>query len=219
MKVSIVVTCYNREQFISRAIRSALAQRFPREEFEVIVVDDGSDDHSQDIIMDFGEDVTCVFHERNLGLPAARNSGIKKARGRFVVHLDSDDYFHEQLIHVEYLHLAMNPDWGAASCDYFLVDGNERHLKRMDGLNSPIACGIMFRKESLIKLGLYDESLRLCEDEDLRARYLTENKIGHIYLPLYRYTDHGTNMTNNVDDLFEYRCKVLDKHPDLINQK
>ena len=219
MKVSIVITCYNREQFISRAIRSAISQRFSRPDFEVIVVDDGSSDHSREIIDDFGEEVIPIYHSENRGLPAARNSGIKKARGRFVVHLDSDDYFHEELVNIEYLHLAMNPHWGAVSCDYFLVDAHERHLKRMDGAQHPIACGLMFRKEALIKLGLYDEAMRLYEDEDLRARYTAEHQIGHVNLPLYRYTDHGNNMTNNVEALFEYRCKFLDKHPDVNGGK
>lgn len=91
MKVSIIVTCFNRQHFIGRAIRSAISQRFPREEYEVIVVDDGSSDHSKAIIEDFNGDVITIFHKSNKGLPAARNSGIRKARGRFVVHLDSDD--------------------------------------------------------------------------------------------------------------------------------
>jgi glycosyltransferase involved in cell wall biosynthesis len=219
MKVSIVITCYNRERFISRAIRSATSQRFPRHDFEVIVVDDGSKDHSRDIITDFGEEVISIFHPQNLGLPAARNSGIRRARGRFVVHMDSDDYFHEELIHIEYLHLALNPDWGAVSCDYFLVNTNEQHLQRMDGIKSPIACGIMFRKENLIRIGLYDESMRLCEDEELRARYTTQYTIGHVHLPLYRYTSHETNLTNNVEAMAKFRDKLREKHPELSWQK
>lgn len=215
MKVSIVITCFNRERFISRAIRSAISQRFARQDFEVIVVDDGSADHSVEIIKDFDEEVVAIYHPSNLGLPAARNAGIKRARGRFVVHMDSDDYIHDELLHLEYLHLALNPDWGAVSCDYFLVDPNERHLQRMDGMKNPIACGIMFRKENLIRIGLYDEAMQVCEDEDLRARYTEHYKIGHVHLPLYRYTNHETNMTNNTEVVAEFRQKVLEKHSKL----
>jgi glycosyltransferase involved in cell wall biosynthesis len=215
MKVSIVITCYNRERFVSRAIRSAISQRFPRQDFEVIVVDDGSTDHSIDIIKDFEDEVTPIFHPANGGLPAARNTGIRRARGRFVVHMDSDDYFHDELLHIEYLHLAMNPDWGAVSCDYFLVDPNERHLKRMDGKKDPIACGIMFRKENLIRIGLYDESMQICEDEELRARYTEHYLIGHVHLPLYRYTNHEGNLTNNTEAVAAFRQKVREKYPKL----
>ena len=211
MKVSIIVTCYNRERYVSRAIRSAISQRFPRGEFEVIVVDDGSKDHSRDIIKDFGEEVHPIFHPANRGLPAARNSGIRKARGRFIVHLDSDDYLHEELVYFEYTYLAMNPHWGAVSCDYFVVDPNERHLERKDAAENPIACGLMFRKENLIEIGLYDPKMRVCEDEELRARYSARYQIGHIQLPLYRYTRHEANLTNDVKIVARYRKKLAAK--------
>jgi glycosyltransferase involved in cell wall biosynthesis len=208
MRVSIIVTCYNRERFVSRAIRSAISQRFPRNDFEVIVVDDGSTDHSRNIIKDFGDEIVPIFNRKNQGLPAARNAGIRRARGRFVLHLDSDDYLHEDLIHLEQLHLAMNLNWGAVSCDYYVVDVNERHLERHSGVERPIACGIMFRKENLIKIGLYNERMRLCEDEELRVRYEQLHEIGNVALPLYRYTRHDGNLTNDIKSVEKYRRRL-----------
>lgn len=213
MKVSIIITCYNRERYVGRAIRSAVSQRFPRDEFEVIVVDDGSTDHSPDVIRDFGDQVKAIFHRENQGLPSARNTGIRAAGGRFVVHLDSDDYIHEDLIHVEYLHLAMNPDWGAVGCDYFCVDDDERHLDRKSGAQEPIACGIMFRKEHLVEVGLYDPEMRMWEDEELRHRYEERHAIGHVQLPLYRYRRHDGNLTNDVHAAAHYREKLEAKRP------
>jgi glycosyltransferase involved in cell wall biosynthesis len=208
MQVSVVITCYNRERFISRAIRSALSQRFSRDNFEVIVVDDGSSDNSPRIIRDFGDEIIPIFFRKNRGLPAARNMGIRRARGRFVVHLDSDDYFHDELLHIEYLHLALNPEWGAVACDYFQVDTNEAHIKRHDAQREPIACGIMFRKENLIEIGLYDERMRLCEDEELRRRYEARYEIGYVHLPLYRYTKHEGNLTNDIQAVDKYRKRL-----------
>ena len=95
MQVSIILTCYNRERWVARAIRSAIAQKFPKNEFEVIVVDDGSTDHSREIIDNFSDSIVKIYHDENRGLPAARNSGIKRAKGRYVMHLDSDDYISE----------------------------------------------------------------------------------------------------------------------------
>jgi glycosyltransferase involved in cell wall biosynthesis len=204
----VVITCYNRERFISRAIRSALSQHFPRQDYEVIVVDDGSTDNSPRIIRDFGDDIIPIFFRKNRGLPAARNEGIRKARGRFVVHLDSDDYMDDELLHVEYLHLVSNLDWGAVACDYFEVDANEAHLRRHDARQEPIACGIMFRKDNLIEIGLYDEAMRICEDEELRRRYEQRFLIGYVHLPLYRYTRHEGNMTNNTAAVDAYRKKL-----------
>jgi glycosyltransferase involved in cell wall biosynthesis len=213
MKVSIIITCYNREKYLSRAIRSAISQHFPREEFEVIVVDDGSTDHSPQIAHDYSDEIIYIRNDKNLGLPFARNTGIRRARGRYVVNLDSDDYFHEDLIYVEHLHLALNPHWGAVFCDYILVDDEEQHITRISGNSKPIACGVMFRKDALISIGLYDESLLLCEDKDLRLRFMQRYHIGHIELPLYRYRKHKANLTNDQASVDYYNTKILSKYP------
>lgn len=211
MKASIIITCHNREMFVSRAIRSAISQRFRRDEFEVIVVDDGSTDHSRAIIRDFGDEVIPIFHKRNRGLPIARNSGTRKARGRFVLHLDSDDYMHDDLLYMTYQHLALNPEWGAAACDYYIVDTLERQLERRSAEKHPLACGVLFRKELLMRIGLYDPAMRACEDEDLRVRFAEKFRIGHIQLPLYRYTKHNGNMTNDTEHIEHYRRKLARK--------
>lgn len=208
MNVSIVIACYNREKHVARAIRSAIDQEFPRDKFEVIVVDNASTDHSPEIIRDFGDAIVPIFHDTNRGLPASRNSGIRKARGRYVVYLDSDDYIHANLISVEQQFLEYNRDWGAVACDYLLTDEHEGHLIRVSAKDHPIACGVMFRKDYLIALGLYDENLLLCGDEDLRARFEKEYTVGHIPLPYYRYTRHDGNMTKDYSPLNEYQERL-----------
>ena len=85
--------------------------------------------------------------------------------------LDSDDYIDENIIAVEYLFMSMNSNWGAVSCDYIKVDSNEKHIKRFSGNTHPIACGIIFRIEHLIDIGLYDETFLLHEERDLRFRF------------------------------------------------
>jgi glycosyltransferase involved in cell wall biosynthesis len=212
MKVSIVITCYNRENYLARAIRSAISQRFPADDFEVVVVDDGSTDHSPQIAADYGDEIVYIRHEENRGLPCARNTGIRRARGRYVVNLDADDYMHQDLIYVEHLHLALNPHWGAVSCDYVLVDEYERHISRVSGTEKPIACGMMFRKDALIAIGLYDEELLMCEDKDLRLRFMQQYHIGHVNLPLYRYRKHDGNLTNNEVAVEYYDAKILQKY-------
>ena len=214
MKVSIIITCYNREKYISRAIRSALGQKFNNNEFEVIVVDDGSTDSSLDIIDDYSLEVKTLKLKQNKGLPFARNYGIRKAKGRFVVMLDSDDYIDENLINVEYLFLSMNPHWGAVSCDYIIVDNDELHINRVSGAIDPIACGIMFKKDALIDIGLYDEEMLMSEEKDLRVRFLSKYHIGHIELPLYRYRKHQDNITNDVETLNKYNEKIKNKFSD-----
>jgi glycosyltransferase involved in cell wall biosynthesis len=174
----------------------------------VVVVDDHSTDHSREIIADFGDAVVPVLLDKNMGLPTARNAGIRKARGRYVLHLDSDDYLHTDLIGFEYQFLEHNRDWGAVACDYLLVDEFEHQLSRMSALTHPIACGIMFRKDYLIAIGLYDEKMLVCEDEELRARFERQYTIGHIALPYYRYTRHDGNLTSDYSRVDEYRRRL-----------
>jgi glycosyltransferase involved in cell wall biosynthesis len=212
MKVSIIITCFNREKYLSRAIRSAISQRFSRNDLEIVVVDDGSTDSSPQIAADYGNEIVFIRQEINRGLPFARNVGIRRARGRYIVNLDSDDYLHEDLVYVEHLHLALNPHWGAVSCDYLLVEDNEEHISRISGTNKPIACGVMFRKDALIAVGLYDEKLNLCEDRDLRLRFMQRYHIGHVDLPLYRYRKHRDNLTNNESLLAYYNGKIEEKY-------
>jgi hypothetical protein len=66
----------------------------------------------------------------------------------------------------------------------------------------------MFRKENLIEIGLYDARMKVCEDEELRQRYSARYSIGHIQLPLYRYTRHEDNLTNDGETVAKYRKKL-----------
>jgi hypothetical protein len=79
-------------------------------------------------------------------------------------------------------------------------------------MDEPIACGIMFRTDQLIDVGLYDESFLLHEDRDLRFRFLKKYDIHRVELPMYRYRRHDTNITNDgaADEL--HRRKMIEKH-------
>lgn len=87
-KVSVVMACYNRAGEIGAAIDSVLAQDY--EDFEIIVVDDGSTDASSEIVKSYGDDVRYVYQE-NQGVGAARNTGIRACRGEYLCYCDADD--------------------------------------------------------------------------------------------------------------------------------
>ena len=90
--VSVIIPTYNRAHLVGRAIKSVLNQTY--RDFEIIVVDDGSTDNTKDIIKEFQKKdkrIKYIPYEKNKGGSAARNTGIKAAKGEYIAFLDSDD--------------------------------------------------------------------------------------------------------------------------------
>ena len=199
--VSIIITTYNYAHFIERAIRSALEQSLDVSQYEVLVINDASTDRTADILENYTEEVRVFNLKENLGLSGARNYGIKKAKGQFVVFLDADDYLHRDLLKTQRLFLDENNRLDAVSCDYYLVDERGSHIEHVDAEKNPIACGIMFRKDFLYEIGLYDEAFRAREEEDLRKRWLSQFNIYNLIIPLYRYRMHDNNLTKNEEEM------------------
>ena len=163
MKVSVIVATYNREKYIGRAIRSLLDQSFRKSDYEILVVDDGSTDNTKRVLDSFEDLIRVVSLPEQKGLPSACNEGISKALGRFTVRVDADDYVHENLLRIEYLYLSLNPEIDAVACDYYTVDENEKRIARCSADTDPIGCGIMFKKDNLVAIGLYDEDFLILE--------------------------------------------------------
>jgi glycosyltransferase involved in cell wall biosynthesis len=209
--VAVVMAARNEERYIERALRSCLNQSAPRDLYEIFVIDDGSSDATSRIAETF-RGIQVLANESQLGLPASLNRGLKAAHSRFVVRVDADDYVHHDFIKVLSLFLELNPYMDAVACDYVTVDEHEAHLEHVNCLDRPIGCGVMFRKERLIELGLYDESFLMAEDLDLRLRFERHWKMHRVELPLYRYRLHGENMTTDVDTHREHRERAFRKN-------
>jgi glycosyltransferase involved in cell wall biosynthesis len=211
MKVSIIVTVYNREKFIARCLRSCLDQSMNKNDYEIIVVNDGSTDNSEQVINSFGNQIRKISYKKNKGLAYASNTGIEASNSKYVVRIDSDDYVHTDLLKIEYDFIEMN-NCDAVSCDYLIVDLKEKIISRENAVKNPIACGIMFHKDRLIEIGLYDTKFRLMEDIDLRARFEKKFKIYNIEIPLYRYLMHESNATKNIKNVDHYTKLFKKKH-------
>lgn len=196
-EVSIIVAAYNAEKYIERAIRSCINQSFPDNNYETLVIDDGSTDATSRICAEYAKDIKYHRSEENRGLPATINVGIRHARSRYVIRVDADDYVHEDFIKVLHLYMSMNPDIQAVACDYLVIDQSENVTERFNCDEYPIGCGIMFRKERLVEIGLYDETFTMAEEVDLRMRFEKNWPIYRVELPLYRYMRHGENMTED----------------------
>src|SRR3712207_4601210 len=104
--VSIVIPCYNQAHFLGEAIESVLAQTYPH--FEVVVVDDGSTDNTEAVAARY-PGVRCIRQE-NQGLAAARNTGIRRSNGSYLVFLDADDRLLPNALEVGLKHLKEHPE-------------------------------------------------------------------------------------------------------------
>lgn len=195
MEISIIITNFNYDKYLARAIRSAVNQSFDYNEREILVIDDFSVDNSRQIIESLSGHIKSIYNKSNLGLAASCNRAIRSALGKYVVRLDADDFVHKDWLLMLHAFLAHNKDMDAVSSDYLEVDDRENVLRRNCGTTWPIACGIMYRTDQIISLGLYDESLPR-EDAEFRKRFLeSKHYIYNIPVPLYRYTQHSNSLT------------------------
>ena len=98
-KVSVIIPVYNREKYLNQAIESVLNQTF--QDFEIIAVDDGSTDRSPELLKEWAKKdsrIRVAFHEKNMGVSAARNTALSMIRGKWLIPLDSDDALHPQAL-------------------------------------------------------------------------------------------------------------------------
>ena len=215
VKTSIIITNYNYAKYLGRCIRSCLNQSIPREDYEVIVVDDGSTDNSKQVIESFADRVKPVLIDHS-GVAYASNVGIRKALGMFVVRVDADDYINQNMLLFMTEILVWNRDIGFVYCDHFLVNEKEEKIGRLR-LNTVEmlynhGAGIMFRKSNLEAIGLYDVTLQNCEDYDLVARYLKNFDGYYLKLPLYRYFKHDNSLTSDKKEREKWRKEVIDRN-------
>ena len=216
IKLSVIVSAFNQEKYIGRCLRSLLNQSLNRDEYEIIVINDGSFDKTAYALELFNspkEDlIKVITNKENLGLPTSLNKGINASKGKYIVRVDSDDFVNFNFLQFLSFYLETNPKSNAISCDYYLISEDEKVIERMESDKNPIACGILFRKETLIDIGLYDESFLYNEEVELRLRYLKKYSIKRLAIPLYRYRRHADNITNDKLKMEEYLKKIIEKH-------
>ena len=101
-KISVILSAYNEEKFISKAIESVVNQTL--KDIEIIIINDGSTDNTLDIINSYAEkdNRIVVIDQENIGLGASRNKGMKIAQGEYVTFLDGDDWFTEEAFEIAY---------------------------------------------------------------------------------------------------------------------
>lgn len=187
--VSIVITNQNQGAWLERSIRSCLAQTFPGRIHQILVVDAASRDFSREIIQGYGKQIVPILlSDAGLSIEEAMAAGMKRANGRYLLHVRAQDFISDYMILFQAVWLYQNVAHDGVSVDYWLVEpGSDSKVKRLSGLASPCPYGTMYRKEVLLKEGLYGPHPRGWSPPMLQKRLAETHQIGHLAIPFYRY--------------------------------
>ncbi|MGK7906404.1 MAG: glycosyltransferase family 2 protein [Synechococcus sp.] len=234
-KVSVIIPVYNVEDFIASTIQSVLDQTF--QDFEIIVVIDGSPDNSLAICQQFSDRRIHIVEQDNRGLAGARNAGIRHATGNYIAFLDGDDVWTPQKLEKHMAHLDSQPEIGVSFSRSQLFGGNSAaYLMSFTGYvdakrllcRNPISNGStpVVRREVLEEVkcqgNYFDEQFRRMEDIDLwlRIACLTNWKFEGLpeALTCYRVNAAGLSASyyRQFDSWLELLKKTATYAPDLI---
>ncbi len=214
-RISVIVPVHNRARRIRPTLDSVLEQSLPAA--ELVVVDDGSDDGTDEVLESYADSITNLRLARNRGVSAARNAGLALASSPWIAFLDSDDVWAPHKLSRQWAYYQCNPHYDALQCeeiwirDQTRVNPRNRHAKPAGWiwsrsldlcLVSPSA--IMIRKALLQSLGGFDESLPACEDYDLWLRLGRNHVVGLV--PHADVTKHGGH-----EDQLSRRYAAMDR--------
>lgn len=212
IKVSVVVPIYNVASYIERCVRSLMEQTL--REVEYIFVDDASPDNSIDILRAVIDayptrksQIHILSHIHNCGLPAARNTGMRIAKGEYIYHCDSDDYTHKNLL-LSLYHTAKREHADFVWCDYYTHESEniqchkqQDFSSQIDALKGTLQGKIIYNVwNKLIKKELYTSSqiifpsgYSMGEDMTMLLLLAQAKKVAYVPYPLYYYVRSNTN--------------------------
>jgi glycosyltransferase involved in cell wall biosynthesis len=221
-EVTVIITTYNRATFLREAIDSVFAQSF--RDFELIIVDDGSIDETHEILDSYGQSIRIIKTSR-VGVSGARNAGISSAKGKYIAFLDSDDLWMREKLSCQVSIMNENPSVRICYTDEIWIRKGVRvnpkkHHAKFSGwifhrciplcIISPSS--VMLRREVFDEVGLFDESMPVCEDYDLWLRITVRYPVLFIQEKLIiKRGGHDDQLSSMVWGKDRYRVKALIK--------
>jgi glycosyltransferase involved in cell wall biosynthesis len=229
-KVSVIIPAYNVAPYIGETLDSVFAQTFA--DYEVIVINDGSPD-TEDLERALERFIHCINYikQKNCGASAARNTGLRAARGEFVAFLDADDlwlpnYLNEQIKFI----LERNCDLVCADAEVFGESSHEENsymeslmadapptgdvtfLGLLSAGQSLITSGVVVRRERVLEVGLFDEALRNSQDFDLWLRLARHGtRMAYQRQTLLRYRSRDNSLSGDEVNVHRRELRVLEK--------
>ncbi len=213
MKISVIVPVYNAEDFLSETLESLVNQTLADDEYEIIIINDGSTDSSQDIIDAYQVKYSNIVavQQKNQGVIAARNKAIALAKADYIACMDADDLCHRERLAIQYDYMQQH-QLDLCGSFFEMIDVYGKLIKKSSIPVQHETCkqaliqdkkGIviltsstMFTKKIVLKAELFRDSFKDCEDYDLWLRMLHANgKIGNVPQYLCQYRQHVSNNT------------------------
>ncbi len=220
--ISIIIPTFNRAERIQTAIESVLQQTY--QNFELIIVDDGSTDNTGEIIKSYGNQLKCFF-QTNQGVSAARNFGIKKSKANYICFLDSDDEWLTNKLEIQVTLIKSNPEVKICYTDEIWIRNGIRvnpkkgHNKYSGWIYQrclPLCIispsSVMIDAEVFEKVGMFDTQMTVCEDYDLWLR------ISHYYPIIFirkqliiKNGGHEDQLSHRFWGMDRFRVKAMEK--------
>jgi glycosyltransferase involved in cell wall biosynthesis len=221
--VSVIVPCYNQGHFLQEALDSVFSQTYSN--YEIIVIDDGSTEFLDELRLACSNPRVQCFRQENKGLAGARNAGLLKSKGEFVVFLDADDRLLPRTVELGLAALSQNPAAAAVYGNYRLIgrDGSflgagqpvykgtdhYERLLRANFIATPAS--VLYRRSALEKVGLFDTNLSPAADYDLYLRISREFPLCAQDEVVAEYRQHGSSMSSNSALMLDAVLNALDK--------
>jgi glycosyltransferase involved in cell wall biosynthesis len=230
--VSVIIPTHNRAKLIGKAIKSVLNQTY--QDFEIIIVDDGSTDNTEETVKSFNNfKIRYISHSNNRGISAARNTGIRASRGKYIALLDSDDeWLPEKLDQQIKVFQNASSEVGVVCSWSYNIDekGNyisKRCLPKKDGYiyedllsTNPISVPtVLIRKECFHRVGLFDNLLNAQQDWDMWIRIAKYYKFVLIKIPLVKYRIHPNQISKNLEVKVITAKRILKKYANELKKR
>lgn len=208
--VSVVITTYNEEKFISDAVMSAVKQNFEPRDYEIIVVDDGGTDNTDQILktLEYRNDLDFKYmKKKNGGTASARNFGVKQSKGKFITFLDGDDSYLPNKISSSLDVIEKGENVGIVYSDYIEKTPEKTQARFKQNFSRDllfhtciISTNSMVRKTAIERVGGFDETFKYVEDYDLWCRIIMSGYFA-LRVPeiLFTYNSHPNSKTNSVN--------------------
>jgi len=224
-KVSYIIPVCNEEDYITGCLESIFASTYRN--IEVIVIDDGSEDGTREILIPYLEKITYIYQEKS-GIAKARNRGIEEAQGAMVSFMDADDIAGKMRVELEVKKMLDNPKLGMVFCGCTYIDENDGFLHgigKVTNFEAEKFLGTMYegnrllsisttliKRDVLDNVGYFDEDLTFLEDYDLFLRIMRKYPVDYIDLPITRIRKHPGNYSKNIKNTDELERYILSKH-------